>query len=85
MIVVHLGSLRLRLSHVYESYMYDSPRFMNNAHTQMVRINFLCVQQSYAYDTKTHIFTPPSDAHAYHMLRICTRTPITGKRFTLEV
>jgi len=56
---------------------------MNNTLMLIVRIDFLRVRQSLAYDTKLHILTSPSDAHANHMLRIHTRMPIICKRFTL--
>jgi len=70
---------------MYESYTYDSPKIMNDTCMQIVRKDFLGILQSYAYDTKTHFMTSPSDAHANHVLRICMRTLIICKRLTLEV
>ena len=84
MTVIHVWIIHVWLSYVYESYLYDSHTGRNLTSTPIVRIDFSRVWQSYEYDMKAHIFTSPSDAHAYHTLRICTRTPIICKRFTLE-
>ena len=58
---------------------------MNDTHTQILCVDFLRVPQSYAYDTKIHVLTSSSDAHANYALRISTRAPIIHKRLTLEV
>jgi len=79
MIVIRIGSLCVLLAYVSESYTYESPAVMNDIHTIIGHIDFLCVRQSYAYDAKTHSFTSPSDVHANHTLGI------RRKRFTLEV
>jgi len=58
MIVIRIGSLRVRLAYVYDLYMYDSPTVMNDTCMQIVPVDFLRVRQSYAYDMKTHVFLP---------------------------
>ena len=85
MIVLHIGSLCLRLAYIYESYTYDSPTVTNDTRTQIELVDFSCIRQSYAYDNKTHVFTSHSDVHANYMLRIHMRMPIIRKRSTLEV
>ena len=57
---------------------------MNRTSMLIVCVDVLRVRQSYAYDTKTHIFTSAFDAYADHTPRIRTRMPILRKRFTLE-
>ena len=51
---------------------------MNHKSTLIVRIEVLRIRQSYAYDTKTHIFTSAFDAYADHTPRIMKKIHFRG-------